>query len=125
MRDAATSVVNGMCISCARLGVDCRGTRELVWTGCVHHTTELVMTITVTRQQSSNYTPSDLMHKWAKENGGYIYHTPLGSARLVYHGAIWKYDHWKIDKNKDGTETVQLHLTAESKKQIAPSRSKT
>lgn len=32
--------LNFMCLSCARLGADCKGTKCQVWTGCVYKITQ-------------------------------------------------------------------------------------
>lgn len=111
----APAPINRICISCARLGMGCMGSTNPVWTGCVHRLPDHLLAVTVTRQQGSNYTPSDLMQSWAAENGGRVYHTHLGGTRLVYRDTIWEYDHWKIVENEDGTENITLHLTAERK----------
>lgn len=109
----AEESINGICSSCARLGTGCKGTTNSVWTGCVHRIPEHLLKFTVVRQQTDGYTPSDLMYGWAKENGGQFYHTHFGSARLIYHGKIWEYDHWRIVKNEDGTENTTLYLIEE------------
>ncbi len=102
--------LNRMCHSCRRRNVDCDGTTDPAWTGCVYRKSGNHVEIKVVRLQSVNYTPADLMMSWSCENGGRFYRTELGSARIRCHGQEWKYDHWQIQKNDDGTEEITLYL---------------
>lgn len=102
--------LNRMCRSCRRRNVDCNGTTNPVWTGCVYRKSGNYMEIKIVRSQSANYTPADLMMSWSRENGGQFYVTRFGSARVRYHGQEWQYDHWQIQKTDDGTEEITLYL---------------
>lgn len=105
------SFTNPICHDCTKLGAGCIGSKEQIWTGCVHRTT--LKEIVLDRAQQSNYTPASLMHEWALANGKGFYYTDLGSARIVADGKVWKYDHWNIQKSDDGTERVTVFLSKE------------
>ena len=101
---------NLICASCACLGVDCSGTADPVWTGCVYRKPDHRMQITLVKPQSASYTPAKLMRQWSKENNVRFYRTKHGSARLCCNGAVWEYDYWEINKQDNGTEHVTVHL---------------
>lgn len=66
---------------------------------------------TIIVPQSWLYSPADLIKKYAKENAGVRFFYDLAwRAILIINGTMYKYEHWKIKKNNDGTETVTVYL---------------
>jgi hypothetical protein len=64
--------------------------------------------------QSQNYTPADVMRRWAMATYHAffrdMYFTPY--IRISGTGKAYYYDHWSIEKHDDGTETVTVYLVA-------------
>lgn len=123
-KNTVLDAVNRICRSCTCYGLDCAGTTDPVWTGCVYRRPDNRMEITVVKLQTANYTPADLMYSWAKENGAQFYRTKYGSARIRYKGKNWQYDHWEINKNEDETESITLYLEEERGRHEAERRNK-
>lgn len=62
--------------------------------------------------QSQNYTPADVMRRWAMENYKY-FGRDIGFKPYIYMMKNkYYYNYWNIQKNEDGTETVTLYLKA-------------
>lgn len=70
--------------------------------------------ISVDYYQSQNYTPADVMRRWAMAT----YHAFFRDVnfepyiRISGTGKAYYYDHWSIEKHDDGTETVTVYLVA-------------
>ncbi|MGN0107671.1 MAG: hypothetical protein ACI4A5_08245 [Hominilimicola sp.] len=60
--------------------------------------------------QSQNYTPSDVMRRWAMENYEKFFTDWQRGSYIHMMGGNYYYDHWEIDKHKDETETVTVYL---------------
>ena len=69
-----------------------------------------MLTIFITKPSKANYTPSSLMIEWARLNGVNISRSKYGEL-LIDIAGNFKYDHWEITQNGDGSERVALHLT--------------
>ena len=67
-------------------------------------------TIELTKPIGSNYTPAGLIIEWAKANKRRTSNSPYGGIRLHLGGIAFRYDHWSIADNGDGTETVTVFL---------------
>ena len=104
-------VLNSICAACHEFhdGL-CAGLYDDVWTGCIHRKPDHMLKIQLVRPQTTNYTPSDLILAWARENGGRIDYTPYGSIRLLFGGRAWEYERMQHTPNGDGTNTVTVHL---------------
>jgi hypothetical protein len=50
------------------------------------------------------------MYRYAKESGIAQYNNHLGRAILTIGGNSYGFDHWEIDDNNDGTETVNVYI---------------
>ncbi|MBE7028833.1 MAG: hypothetical protein E7405_01135 [Ruminococcaceae bacterium] len=61
--------------------------------------------------QSQNYTPADVMRRWAMENFKYFGRDIGFKPYILIDTKKYYYDHWKIEKHEDRTETVTLFLT--------------
>lgn len=72
----------------------------------------MLTNFTVTKPRATNYTPASLIYEWAKTNGRSAGTGPYGGTFLILGGIAFKYDHWKITDNGDGTETVTVYLIA-------------
>lgn len=57
-----------------------------------------------------NFTAASLMHRYAKENGATHTYSKNGRSILNIHGIFYAFDHWTINQNGDGTETVTVYL---------------
>jgi len=73
--------LNPMCTTCARCGVDCKGTRETVWTGC-------------TRKISQTIVDRYLMNLYAIETGNssgqcLIFTTKAAAVRWAQAATRW------------------------------------
>lgn len=77
------------------------------------------MKFTLTVPETLNYTPADLMRRFAGNDFGngranryiathdYYFNTVLYDQKTA---KAYQYDHWKIQKNGDGTETVTVFM---------------
>lgn len=45
-------MLNRMCKDCARLGSDCKGTQEQVWTGCVYYKKDVKRSLEVQKAEA-------------------------------------------------------------------------
>lgn len=63
--------------------------------------------------QSQNFTPADVMRRWAMENYETFYTDLYKGAYIHMMGHDYYYDHWKIDKQQDDTEIVTVYLKRE------------
>ena len=59
---------------------------------------------------TANYTPAGLMNEYAKAARIPSVASWHGGLGLEVNGSFFHYDHWRIDKNGDGTETVTVYL---------------
>lgn len=57
----------------------------------------------------ANFRPSTLMWQYAKANN-YKTFDCYGEMRLIINGMTYGYDHYVIENNGDGTETVTVSL---------------
>ena len=65
----------------------------------------------MTLPSGKNYTPSDLMNRYAKENAGVkFYYDHYFRAILEIAGICYCFDCWNIADNGDGTETATMYL---------------
>lgn len=62
--------------------------------------------------QSQNYTPQDVVRRWALENYEAFY-WDLDGQYLYLYGKKYKYKCWSIEKHDDRTETVTVMLKKE------------
>ena len=65
---------------------------------------------TIIVPQSWNYCPADLMKQYVKANARASYCRYDGRVFLGINGIEYKYEHWEIKENGDGTETVTVYL---------------
>ncbi len=62
--------------------------------------------------QGQNYTPRDVIRRWASENYTAFFWDDKGPYLYIY-GKKYRYEYWKIQKNDDGTEIVNVTLKKE------------
>lgn len=72
----------------------------------------MLTNFTVTKPRKANYTPASLIYEWAKTNGRRAGSDHYGGTLLILGGIAFKYDHWKLTDNGDGTEAVTVYLVA-------------
>ena len=66
--------------------------------------------ISVKYFKGQNYTPADVMRRWAMENYETFYRGIYGKPYIRLFGAAYYYEYWKISKNDNDTETVTITL---------------
>ena len=66
--------------------------------------------ISVNYPNEKNYTPSDVMKRWAKENNKVFARGMYGTPYINLFGKRYGYGSWKIIQNEDSTETVVVVL---------------
>lgn len=63
-----------------------------------------------------NFTPSDLMRRYAKENSGVEFgYNQYFESELKIAGEVYRYDHWAIKPESDGFESVTLFMCKKEK----------
>ena len=67
-------------------------------------------TFVIKKPAGSNYTPADLMQQYARESGLAKYSSRMGRALLTIRRAEYGFDHWEIQKEEGGSETVTVTL---------------
>ena len=70
--------------------------------------------IEVKFHQIVNYTPRDVVSKWAYEKYTPVFYDDYSKPYLLMYGGKYMYDHWEITDNCDGTETVIATLIREN-----------
>lgn len=68
--------------------------------------------ISVDYYQGQNYTPSDVMRRWAMATYHTFHRGIYGEAYIHIARRNYYYDFWSIEKHDDGTETVTVYLVA-------------
>lgn len=67
-------------------------------------------TFAIKKAAGSNYSPADLMRQHAREREGYSSSDRYGRAVLTICGTEYGFDHWEIQREKDGSETITVTL---------------
>ena len=68
--------------------------------------------IAVDYYQSQNYTPSDVMRRWAMATYHTFHRGIYCEPYIRISGRAYYFDYWSIKKHDDETETVVVYLVA-------------
>lgn len=68
-----------------------------------------MINFSIIQEARKNFRPSSLIYQFAKA-GRLETFDRYGSLYLVFNGMVYGYDHYTIEDNKNGTETVTVYL---------------
>lgn len=68
-----------------------------------------MLSFNLRKPRAANYTPASLMHEYAKAGRVPYVHDWTGTG-VIINGRVYYYDHWSIEDNNDGTETVTVYM---------------
>lgn len=69
----------------------------------------MMTTLELTKPRPANYTAASLIIEWAREHAACTPRNAYGELFILL-DKPYKYDHWSIADNGDGTETVTVYL---------------